>query len=49
MVKLPFPFDPSIFPPDRESEPILQEDAEKLNAKIKELELENFELRLKLN
>ncbi|XP_050875763.1 uncharacterized protein LOC127079424 [Lathyrus oleraceus] len=49
VVKLQFPFDPSIFPLVPESEPILPEDVEKLNAKIKELELENFELRIKLN
>ncbi|XP_050889582.1 uncharacterized protein LOC127094852 [Lathyrus oleraceus] len=49
VVKLSFPFDPSIFPPVPGPEPILPEDVEKLNAKIKELELENSELRLKLN
>ncbi|XP_050877557.1 uncharacterized protein LOC127081333 [Lathyrus oleraceus] len=44
VVKLLFPFDPSIFPPVLEPESILPEDVEKLNAKIKELELETSEL-----
>ncbi|XP_050889388.1 uncharacterized protein LOC127094624 [Lathyrus oleraceus] len=48
MVKLPFPFDPSIYSLVPEPEPILPEDVEKLNARIKELELENADLRLKL-
>ncbi|XP_050915458.1 uncharacterized protein LOC127130506 [Lathyrus oleraceus] len=48
MVKLPFPFDPSIYPLVPELEPILPEDVEKLNAYIKELELENADLRIKL-
>lgn len=48
MVKLPFPFDPSIYPLVPEPEPILPEDVEKLNARVKELELENADLRIKL-
>lgn len=48
MVKLPFPIDPSIYPLVPEPEPILLEDVEKLNARIKELELENADLRIKL-
>ncbi|XP_050887708.1 uncharacterized protein LOC127092861 [Lathyrus oleraceus] len=48
MVKLPFPFDPSIYPLVPKPEPILPEDVEKLNARIKELELENSDLSIKL-
>ncbi|KAI5417924.1 hypothetical protein KIW84_042523 [Lathyrus oleraceus] len=48
MIKLPFPFDPSIYPLVPEPKPILPEDVEKLNARIKELELENSDLRIKL-
>ena len=48
MIKLPFPFDPSIYPLVPEPEPILPEDVEKLNARIKELELENADLRIRL-
>ncbi|XP_050895824.1 uncharacterized protein LOC127102497 [Lathyrus oleraceus] len=48
MIKLPYPFDPSIYPLVPEPEPILPEDVEKLNARIKELELKNADLRIKL-
>ncbi|XP_050883714.1 uncharacterized protein LOC127086928 [Lathyrus oleraceus] len=48
MVKLPFPFDPSIYLLVPEPEPILPEEVEKLNARIKELELENADLRINL-
>ncbi|KAI5438410.1 hypothetical protein KIW84_024236 [Lathyrus oleraceus] len=48
MIKLPYPFDPSIYPLVPEPEPILPEDVEKLNARIKELELENADLRIRL-
>lgn len=49
MIKLPYPFYPSIFPLVPEPEPVFPEDVEKLNAIIKELEAENSELRTKLN
>ncbi|XP_050890237.1 uncharacterized protein LOC127095610, partial [Lathyrus oleraceus] len=48
MIKLPYPFDPSIYPVIPEPEPILPEDVEKLNNRIKELELENADLRIRL-
>lgn len=49
MIKLPFIFYPSTFPLVSELEPIFPEDVEKLNAIIKELELENSVLLIKLN
>lgn len=49
MIKMSYPFDTSIFPLVLDPEPILPKDVEKLNAKIKELEMENNELRTKLN
>ncbi|XP_050902754.1 uncharacterized protein LOC127115200 [Lathyrus oleraceus] len=49
VIKLPYPFDPSIFPLVPEPEPILPKDVEKLNAIIKELVVENTELMIKLN
>ncbi|XP_050916156.1 uncharacterized protein LOC127131270, partial [Lathyrus oleraceus] len=48
IIKLPYPFDPSIYPVIPEPEPILPEDVEKLNNRIKELELENADLRIRL-
>jgi hypothetical protein len=49
VVKMPFLFDPSSFPLMPEPEPILQEDMDKLTSQIKELELENTQLRVELN
>lgn len=49
LIKLPYPFDPSIFPLAPEPEPIFPDDVEKLNARIEELEVENAELITKLN
>lgn len=46
VVKIHFIFDSSTFPLVSEANPILQEDVEKLTAKIKELETENSQLRL---
>lgn len=48
-IKLPYLFYPSIFPLVPKPELILPEDMEKLNVGIKELEVENTELRTKLN
>lgn len=48
IVKLPFAFDPSIYLLVPELKPILHEDVEKPNSWIKELELENTNLRIKL-
>ncbi|XP_050908917.1 uncharacterized protein LOC127122660 [Lathyrus oleraceus] len=44
-----FVFDASSFPLMPEPEPILQEDMDKLTSQIKELELENTQLRVELN
>lgn len=49
MVKIPFPFDPSIYLMVPEKKPILPEDVEKLNARINKLEATNTELRIKIN
>lgn len=49
VVKIPIFFDSSIFPLVSEPEPILQDDVEKLAAKIKELEMENTQIRVQLN
>jgi hypothetical protein len=43
---LPFIFNASVFPKIPEPKPILPKDMEKLTAKVKELELENTELRI---
>lgn len=48
-IKLPYPFDPSIFPLVLDQEPILPKDVEKLIAQINELEVENYKLGLQLN
>ncbi|KAI5426826.1 hypothetical protein KIW84_032306 [Lathyrus oleraceus] len=49
IVKIPFFFKSSSFPKVPELEPILREDVDKLIDKIKELELENTQLRFHLN
>lgn len=49
IIHLPFIFDASAFPKVPEPKPTLPEDIEKLNVKVKELELENTELRNKMN
>lgn len=49
IVKIPFFFESSSFPPVPEPEAILWEDVDKLTDKIKELELENTQLRVHLN
>ncbi|XP_050915690.1 uncharacterized protein LOC127130768 [Lathyrus oleraceus] len=49
VVKMRFLFDPSSFPLMPKLEPILQEDMDKLTNQIKELELENTQLRVQLN
>lgn len=41
MIKLPYPFNASIFPLVPDPEPIFSKDVETLNARIKELEVEN--------
>lgn len=46
---MPFLFNPSSFLLVPEPKPILQEDMDKLTDKIKELELENMQLRVQLN
>ena len=48
-IKLTYPFDPSIFPLFLKQEPILPKYVEKLVTQIKELKVENSQLRLQLN
>ncbi|XP_050878039.1 uncharacterized protein LOC127081857 [Lathyrus oleraceus] len=48
-IHLPFIFNASAFPKIPEPKPILPEDMEKLTTKVKELELENTELRIQMN
>ncbi|KAI5391851.1 hypothetical protein KIW84_076589 [Lathyrus oleraceus] len=49
IIKMPFLFDFSSFPLMHEPEPVLQEDVDKLTDKIRELELENTQLRVQLS
>ena len=48
-VKMPLLYDPSSFLLMPEPEPILQEDVDKLTNQIQDLELENGQLRVRLN
>ncbi|XP_050895549.1 uncharacterized protein LOC127102189 [Lathyrus oleraceus] len=48
-IHLPFILKASVFPKTPEPKPILPEDMEKLTTKVKELELENTELRIQMN
>ncbi|XP_050893147.1 uncharacterized protein LOC127098561 [Lathyrus oleraceus] len=49
IIKVPFLFYPYSFPLMPEPEPVLQEDMDKLTSQIKELKLENTQLRVQLN